>query len=182
MGHLADQPADRLARHAGVRIERDDVADVARQRPAPGRPIGDEAGVAAPRRSRLSSCELAALPLPAHPLLLATRSIAGGDGEAGSASPPVPASVAPVEPGDPGLGAGEQRVVVHRPLGDGIGPVAEERVGDVALLVGEIVNLDALDQLLDAAGRGSGAPARRPACGARSARRREAREPAAASA
>ena len=149
VGHLADQPADRLARHARVRIERDDVADSARNR---GRLAvnGYEAGVVGTAEQPVELLELAALALPAHPLLLGGVPLPAAmekqEAVAGDA-----ASVAPVETGDAGLGAGEQRVVAVGLLAGRVRPVAEERIGDVAVLVGEVVNLDTLDQLLDAA-------------------------------
>ena len=57
MRHLADQPADRVARQARVGVERDDIANVGRRQ---RRRAVDWMKVVsvAPRSSRFSSCSL----------------------------------------------------------------------------------------------------------------------------
>src|ERR1700675_3422919 len=70
MRHRADQPVDRASRQACVRVEGDDVADVARHRGgwAGSRQKG---GIGGPSKQSVQLVKLPALAFPPHPDLLA---------------------------------------------------------------------------------------------------------------
>ena len=89
MRHLADQPADRVARQPGVGVERDDVADAGGHRwRLPAR--AEEGGVGRAAQQPVQFMQLAALAFPADPARFAARSRPAGDAAAGSGRRPAP--------------------------------------------------------------------------------------------
>ncbi|MNO61713.1 hypothetical protein D3C76_523680 [compost metagenome] len=145
VGHLADQPQRRLARQAGVGVEGDHVAHVARHlRFLPG--DGDETGVGRAAQQAVQFMQLAALALPAHPALLAGIEQAAPMQQeearaAGAVAMPL------VEAGDGSGGGFQQRpVAVQFRLG-GVDAIGEQGVADIAANAGEVMDFQLFDLL-----------------------------------
>ena len=147
MGHLADQANDRVARQARIGIEGHDVAHISRQRPLGAR-HGDEGRARRTAQQMVEFVQLAAFALPADPGPL--RLV-----------PPAPAMkqkepigalfrrIAAIEARDPlDRGREQGRVLRHR-FGGCVRPVREEGEMNRTGRIGEMVDLEALDQLFD---------------------------------
>ena len=142
MRHLADQALDRVARQSRVGVERDDVADVGRQRPRS--PSSRNVVSVAPRSRRLSSCSLPRLrsqPIQRPCASFQTRRrCSRRKRSAPSAvgwrllSRAMPSTAAASRSASPGVG-----------LRVGVGPVRQQREMDGAAGIGEIVDLQPLD-------------------------------------
>ncbi len=178
MRHLADQPARGVARQARVGVERDDVADAGGRRGAAV--DGMNVVSAAPRSRRFSSWSLPRLrsqPIQRRSPSFQTRRRCSRRKRVAAGGRPV----ARVQARDARGRRREQRRVARDALRVGVGPVREQREVQLAVGVGEVVDLQPLDLLLERLARRSAGSARRPACAARRARRRAARGPAGSS-
>ena len=147
MGKLSDQPPGRPDRQARIGIQRDDVSDTGRQR---GHLTIDrqEGRIGGAAKQAIELVQLAALTLPAHPLLFTfvpdapamqkeePRAILGG-------------SILLVQPGDAGSRFVEQRHIIRTMFRRAVVPVREKREGEIVVLVGEVVNLQPFDLLAD---------------------------------
>ena len=138
------QHARRARRKHGVGVERDDVATGAQHRG-----LADDAGepLAAAAHEPVERAELAALALPSHPRALARVPQAGPvEEEEGVLRawgiPCVERTHAGLRRGDDG------RVVVAR-FGVRIGEVAQQREVQVRIAIGEILDLEMLERVLD---------------------------------
>ena len=141
-------------RQPRVGVERDDVADrrrAGRRRPSAGTKLVS----VAPRSRRLSSCSLPRL--RSQPIQWPSRSfqtpraveeeealVAAGAGPCRAFSRAMP----------PPAPAASNALVVGQRLGGGVAPVGQQREAQLVVGVGEIVDLELLDQLLDLLPRG----------------------------
>ena len=147
MRHLADQPADRVARQPRVGVERDDIADAGGhlwRLPAEAQ----ETGVGRAAQQPVQFVQLAALAFPADP----PRFACVPDPPAVEQQEAVAArrrAIAPVEPGDACYRRFQQRRVAVDMLGRGIEPVGEQSEMQIALRAREVVDLQTLDLLVD---------------------------------
>ena len=144
---LADEPDHRVARGAGIGVQRHDVDDVLRQR----RVQRHEGRVAVAAQQEVELVQFAALALPAHPALLRgiVETMAVQKMETGRAF----AWIARIEPGDLLAGEVEDLGVDRVDLGLAVRPIREQREVKLFGGVGEIMDLDIADVLLDIVAR-----------------------------
>ena len=146
VGHLADQAAHGIAGQPGIRIEGDHIAHVRRQLAD----VGPEEGrFARSAQQPVQFVELATLALPSHPPSLRRvpqamaveqeKAVAAGDRR-----------VACIETGDARARHGQQLAVVGRGFGGGIAPIRQQGEVHGAGWIGQVVDFQPFDQLLDA--------------------------------
>ena len=152
MRHGTDQPADRAARKASIGVERDDVANVLNgMNVLPGNIDERSAGRAA--QQAVEFLKFSALAFPAHPLpfLLVPLAFAMKKKKAWAAAGR--GSVALIQFGDGSHGGFEQLFVAGGGFGVGIGPVGQQSESQIAVGIGQVVNLQVVDIRLGAPGR-----------------------------
>ena len=148
MLHLAHQRADRVARQAGVAVQRHDIADALGR----GRAGRQEAGALVPAQKLVQFRQLAALALPSHPdafgwvpLALAVQK---------KEAPDAAMVIAFRQRVDARARMGQQALVLGQGLGRGVLPVRQQREEDVTQGVRQIVRLQHVGQFVDRVDRG----------------------------
>ena len=136
MRHLAYQPSHGAVREPRVGVERDDVAHADRH----GGWI-HEGCVAGAAQQTVQLVQLAALALPADPHGL-TRVPDAASVQQQETVAARRLAVLPVQPGDAGRGGGQQRRVAVGVLRRAIGPVGQQGELHLAILAGEVVDLE----------------------------------------
>ena len=152
MRHLADQPPDRVARQARVRVQRENISDVLRRRRC-GDPEIHESGVRRAAQQPIQFVKLAALAFPTDPSPFAvvpnapavqqekTRARRGR-------------TVTSVKAVYAFAGASEQlRVAVHM-LGVGVDPIRKQGEVQIALRTRQMMDLEPLHLRRDILPRG----------------------------
>ena len=133
--HLAHHPPHGTARQPRVGVQRDDVTNAGRH----GGRV-QEGRVAGATQQPVQLVELAALALPADPACLPrVPDPAPMQQQEAVASGRI--AVQPVQPGDAGRGGGQQRRIAIGVLRRAVGPVGQEGEMQLAVLAGEVVDL-----------------------------------------
>ena len=152
MSHFADERQRRAARQARVCVQTDDIAHAGGRlrRPAAD---GHEARVPRSAQQEVELVKLAALAFPSHPASLGSvpKALAMQQQEPIVA---VHAAVHPVQPRDTGGGGGQQLRVLRSGFGGRVHPIAEQREANVAVLSGQVMNLDSAYRFIDARNAG----------------------------
>ena len=147
VGHLPDQAADGVGRHPIVGVEGEHIADASGNS---GSSSADrqEGRIGGAAREPVQFMQLAALALPAQPspLPLIPHPAAMEQHEPLSA---LPRLISAIEVRHPFADGGEQRFVALGPFGLGIDPIGEQSEIDLASRIGQMMDLNALDLLLD---------------------------------
>ncbi len=148
MGHGADQAGRGAAGQTGVGVEGDHVAD---PRGHVGGPPVDrgERRVARAREQVVQLVELPALALPSHPLALARVPEPPAVEQEKARPRRGRGPVAGVEPRDAVAGGRQEPIVLRHRLGGRVDPIREEGEVEVTGRVGEEVDLEPSDLLLD---------------------------------
>ena len=145
MGHRPDEANGGASRQARVRVESDHVSD-----PHWHVQLGpQERRAIVPQEQLVELLELAALALPTHPLALAGIPDPVPVEQEESGPRVGSGTMAPVEPADPLDGGLEQPIISRHGFRRRVDPVGEESEVDGALQIGKIVELQAIDLLLD---------------------------------
>ena len=143
MGHLADQPADGIARQPGIRVQRDHEAH------AGGNGVRiEEAAVHRAAQRAVERVQLATLALPPHPARLGgvpcARAMQQQETHAAGNR-----AVMPVQPCDAGSGRRQQRLISCGLGGVSVRPVRQQGEVEVAFRAGQMMHLKMLDLLGD---------------------------------
>ena len=150
MRHRPDQAAGGVPRQTGIGIERDHVANGGgHDGRAPTR--GHERRVVGPPEKPVELVEFPALALPPHPRALPLVPDSSAVEQEKALTAGGRGTVAPVEARDPLGRRGEEPIVVRHRLRGRVGPVGEEGEAEVAVRIGQEVDLQAIDVLFDLA-------------------------------
>jgi hypothetical protein len=148
MGHGADQTVHDASGQMRVGVEGDHVPDGGGH-VGPPAPRREERRVVRPEQEAVQLLELPALALPSHPLAFRLIPDASTMEQEEALAPVGRATVTTVEARDPVDGGGEEPSILRHGLGRGVGPVGQEREVDVTVRIGEVVDLETPDMLLD---------------------------------
>ena len=131
-----------------VGVERDHVSDGGGH-VGPPAPRREERRVVRAPQEVVQLVELPALALPSHPLAFRLIPDAPAMEQEEALAAVGRAAVAPVEARDPVDGGREEPIILRHGLGGRVGPVGQEREVDVTVRIGEVVDLEPTDMLLD---------------------------------
>ena len=148
MGHGADQTVDDASGQMRVGVEGDHVADGGGH-VGPPAARREERRVVRPPQEAVQLVELPALALPSHPLAFRLIPDAPAMEQEEALAAVGRATVAAVEARDPVDGGREEPIILRHGLGGRVGPVGQEREVDVTVRIGEVVDLETTDMLLD---------------------------------
>src|SRR4030095_6371286 len=142
-----DQAPGGASGETGVRIECYHVTDAAGD--LRHTPIRSRAGTRRAPQQMIELLELPALALPSHPLLFARVPDPAAVEQHEALARVGPRAIAPVQARD-ALGRGGEELLILRPgLGGRVDPVGEKRKVEVAVWIGEEMDLEPIDLLLD---------------------------------
>ena len=145
MGHGADQTVDGASGQMRVGVEGDHVADGGGHVGPPG----EERRVVPPAQEMVQLVELPALALPTHPLAFRlipdTSPMQYEEALTGVGS----TTVAAVEARHPVDRCREEPIIFRHGLGGRVAPVGQEGEVNVTVRIGEVVDFQAIDMLLD---------------------------------